>query len=117
MRLLGDDELERSAIVANCRMNRERDLAGSNGYDRELGFNPLDFLRGRAAQGRETAWLDLCCGTGRALIQGWNDRTAETAEPAEANAETRRKPAGMSARVAHPLEFSAFPRRSLRFLR
>ena len=50
-------------------MNRERDLAGSNGYDRELGFNPLDFLRGRAADGRETAWLDLCCGTGQALIQ------------------------------------------------
>ncbi len=69
MDFLGDDELERSSIVANCRMNRERDLAGSNGYDRELGFNPLDFLRGRAADGRETAWLDLCCGTGKALIQ------------------------------------------------
>src|SRR6516165_1490821 len=67
--LLSDHELERSSIVANCRMNRERDLAGSNGYDRELGFNPLDFLRGRAADGRETAWLDLCCGTGQALIQ------------------------------------------------
>jgi SAM-dependent methyltransferase len=69
MRLLGDDELERSAVVANCRMNRERNLVGSNGYDRELGFNPLDVLRGRAADGRETAWLDLCCGTGKALIQ------------------------------------------------
>jgi SAM-dependent methyltransferase len=69
MHLLGDHELERSSIVANCRMNRERDLAGSNGYDRELGFHPLDFQRGRAAHSRETAWLDLCCGTGRALIQ------------------------------------------------
>jgi SAM-dependent methyltransferase len=69
MPLLGDAELERSSIVANCRMNRERDLAGSNGYDRELGLNPLDFLRGRTADGRETAWLDLCCGTGKALIQ------------------------------------------------
>src|SRR5579883_3489153 len=69
MPLLGDDELERSPIVANCRMNRERDLAGSNGYDRELGFKPLDFLRGRTADGREKAWLDLCCGTGKALIQ------------------------------------------------
>jgi SAM-dependent methyltransferase len=68
MGLLGDAELERSSIVANCRMNRERDLAGSNGYDRELGFNPLDFLRGRPTDGREMAWLDLCCGTGRALI-------------------------------------------------
>jgi SAM-dependent methyltransferase len=69
MGLLDDAELERSAIVANCRMNRERDLAGSNGYDRELGFNPLDVLRGRASGGRETAWLDLCCATGKALIQ------------------------------------------------
>ena len=40
MILLGDDELERSAIVANCRMNRERDLAGSNGYSREVGSPP-----------------------------------------------------------------------------
>ena len=69
MTLLSDDELERSAVVANCRMNRERDLIGSNGYDRELGFNPLDFLRGRIALGRRVAWLDLCCGTGKALIQ------------------------------------------------
>jgi hypothetical protein len=50
-------------------MNRERDLTGSNAYAREVGFNPLDFLRGRAADDRETAWLDLCCGTGRALTQ------------------------------------------------
>jgi SAM-dependent methyltransferase len=69
MKLLGDDELERSAVVANCRMNRGRDLFGSNGYDRELGFDPLDFLRDRAAHGREAVWLDLCCGTGKALIQ------------------------------------------------
>ncbi len=69
MKLVGDDELERSAIVANCRMNRERELTGSNGYSREIGFNPLDFLRARIAPGRLPAWLDLCCGTGRALIQ------------------------------------------------
>jgi hypothetical protein len=30
MRLLGDAELERSAVVANCRMNRDRNLLGSN---------------------------------------------------------------------------------------
>jgi hypothetical protein len=28
VKLLDDEELERSAIVANCRMNRERNLAG-----------------------------------------------------------------------------------------
>ena len=69
MKLLSDDELERSAVVANCRMNRERDLTGSNGYSRDLGFNPLDFLRERFASRSPVAWLDLCCGTGKALIE------------------------------------------------
>ncbi len=69
MNLLTDDILERSAVVANCRMNRERDLLGSNGYDRELGFNPLDFLREKLAHQDQADWLDLCCGTGKALIQ------------------------------------------------
>ena len=69
MPLLSDDDLERSAVVANCRMNRERDLLGSNGYDRGLGFSPLDFLKERTATGHPAAWLDLCCGTGKALIQ------------------------------------------------
>jgi SAM-dependent methyltransferase len=68
MRLLSDEELERSAVVANCRMNRERDLLGSNGYDRALGLDPLAFLRTRVEEGRPAAWLDLCCGTGKALI-------------------------------------------------
>src|SRR5438270_6747264 len=67
--LLTDDQLERSAVVANCRMNRERVLVGSNGYDKELGLNPLDFLGERIVTGRHAAWLDLCCGTGRALIE------------------------------------------------
>jgi ubiquinone/menaquinone biosynthesis C-methylase UbiE len=69
MRLVKDNELERSAVVANCRMNRERNLAGSNGYEKELGFRPLDFLKERAGAGGSVAWLDLCCGTGRALIE------------------------------------------------
>ena len=69
MSLLTDDELERLAIVANCRMNRERNLLGSNGYDRELGFDPVSYLRARASLGRSVTWLDLCCGSGKALIQ------------------------------------------------
>jgi SAM-dependent methyltransferase len=69
MNLLDDETLERSAVVANCRMNRERVLVGSNGYDKELGLNPLDFLRGRAASGGRSSWLDLCCGSGKALIE------------------------------------------------
>ena len=42
MKLLDDDQLEQSGIVANCRMNRERSLTGSNGYARELGFDPIE---------------------------------------------------------------------------
>jgi SAM-dependent methyltransferase len=70
MNLVDDVTLERSAVVANCRMNRERNLVGSNGYDKELGLNPLGFLRERIASGSRASWLDLCCGTGRALIEG-----------------------------------------------
>jgi hypothetical protein len=44
-------------------------------YGRELGVNPLDLLTARIGadgvrdQGVPVRWLDLCCGTGRALIQ------------------------------------------------
>jgi SAM-dependent methyltransferase len=72
-RLLDDAALERSAVVANCDMNRERQLAGVNSYAKELGFDPLAEVAARhAAAGAGApppAWLDLCCGTGRALIQ------------------------------------------------
>lgn len=52
MRLRSDKELEQSAVVANCRMNRERELTGSNGYTVEIGFNPLDRLwKGRVRVG------------------------------------------------------------------
>ena len=77
MELLSEESLERSAVVANCRMNRERGLAGSNGYDRELGFHPIDFLIGRLGQRERVAWLDLCCGTGRALIEAAGRLQAE----------------------------------------
>ena len=70
MNLLSDDELEASAIVANCRMNRERQLLGGNGYDKELGINPIEFLQELTKESIEAIrWLDLCCGTGRALIE------------------------------------------------
>jgi trans-aconitate methyltransferase len=56
-------------VVANNAMNRERQLAGVNSYQRELGFSPLGFLVATVADTGTAAWLDLCCGTGRALIQ------------------------------------------------
>jgi SAM-dependent methyltransferase len=50
-------------VVANNAMNRGRGLDGVNSYTRELGFHPLDRLPPGGA------WLDLCCGSGRALIE------------------------------------------------
>jgi SAM-dependent methyltransferase len=63
--LLDDQALHASSVVANCAMNRERQLAGVNSYARVLGFDPLAFLTASGG----TAWLDLCCGSGRALVQ------------------------------------------------
>jgi SAM-dependent methyltransferase len=68
--LLADEALERSSVVANCAMNRERGLAGSNGYGRELGLDVLAELRRRLAEkAGPVRWLDLCCGSGRALTE------------------------------------------------
>lgn len=64
-----EQKLEQSPVVANCCMNRERDLNGTNGYDVEIGFQPLRFLSDRLANNGSARWLDLCCGTGKALIQ------------------------------------------------
>jgi SAM-dependent methyltransferase len=66
-RLLDDATLAASSVVANSAMNRERQLAGPNSYTRHLGFNPLDRLL--ESPGGSVAWLDLCCGQGRALLQ------------------------------------------------
>jgi hypothetical protein len=57
---LDDAALERSPVVANCVMNRERTLKG---YVRELGIDVL-------AEASGGHWLDLCCGTARALTEG-----------------------------------------------
>jgi len=67
--LLDIAALEKSEIVANACMNRRRNLAGANSYEKELGFSPLDFLKKRLEKQPEAAWLDLCCGSGRALMQ------------------------------------------------
>jgi SAM-dependent methyltransferase len=72
--LLDEVALGRSSVVANCAMNRERQLAGVNSYARELGFNPFETITAQIASGSRAqpgtaAWLDLCCGSGRALLQ------------------------------------------------
>ncbi len=67
--LLDDIKLEHSCVTANASMNRERGLAGTNSYTKELRFNPLEFLKNRLKDHEQAIWLDLCCGTGKALTQ------------------------------------------------
>jgi SAM-dependent methyltransferase len=74
--LLDEEQLERSAVVANNAMNRLRGLSGVNSYARELGFDPLAVLRPAIQQRGKAAWLDLCCGSGRALSEAARDRSA-----------------------------------------
>ena len=80
-KLLNAFELERSSVVANSLMNRERRLTGGNSYTRDLCLNPVDFISGRLATQHQITWLDICCGTGRALIDAGRllvaDRSSE----------------------------------------
>jgi len=68
--LLDDFALSGSPVVANNAMNRERGLIGVNSYEREVGLDPLS----RLVDG--DAWLDLCCGSGRALFEAAADPRA-----------------------------------------
>ncbi|MDQ3801718.1 MAG: class I SAM-dependent methyltransferase [Acidobacteriota bacterium] len=68
--LLSNRILERSSVVANSLMNRERRIRGGNSYEKELGFDIIGFLTARLSHGEKPArWLDLCCGSGKALIE------------------------------------------------
>lgn len=70
-RLLDDVTLELSSVVANNAMNRGRGLSGVNSYARELGFDPYERLAERLRGGERAAvtWIDVCCGSGRALLE------------------------------------------------
>lgn len=70
--LLDQEKLLSSGVVANNRMNRERVCTGSNSYAKDLSFNPIKFLGERIETNGSAAWLDLCCGSGRALIEAAN---------------------------------------------
>ena len=69
MKLLSEAELESSCIVANNRMNRERVALGSNGYETDLQFDPIEYLIEKYESQQRVGWLDLCCGRGKALIE------------------------------------------------
>ncbi|MBO9564035.1 MAG: methyltransferase domain-containing protein [Niastella sp.] len=69
MRLLTEQELIWSDVVANNRMNRKRKASGVNSYEKELRFKPETFLNSLLQQKGQVKWLDLCCGEGNALLQ------------------------------------------------
>lgn len=79
MKLLSQYQLEQSAVVANNRMNRERNAAGINSYERDIKLSPIEFLTDIAREQKSVAWLDICCGKGKALIQ--TARYLETSFP------------------------------------
>ncbi|MFE5477249.1 class I SAM-dependent methyltransferase [Nocardia sp. NPDC056541] len=82
--LLDDLTLEQSSVVANNAMNRGRGLSGVNSYARELGFDPYEVLaeRLRADPTARVTWIDVCCGSGRALLEAEErfDREFPTAD-------------------------------------
>ncbi|MFG1771421.1 class I SAM-dependent methyltransferase [Nocardia salmonicida] len=82
--LLDNSTLEQSSVVANNAMNRGRGLSGVNSYTRELGFDPYEVLaeRLRADPTARVTWVDVCCGSGRALLEAEQrfDREFPTAD-------------------------------------
>lgn len=69
MELLNEKELIWSSVVANCNMNRQRNLTGVNSYENDLGFDILGFIRDKRNAKSGFDWIDLCCGEANALIQ------------------------------------------------
>lgn len=69
MKLLSEEELVWSPVVANNRMNRKRVIAGVNSYEKEFGLSLQEYLDNCLTQGKKVKWLDLCCGEGNALLQ------------------------------------------------
>ncbi|MGO4290702.1 class I SAM-dependent methyltransferase [Chitinophaga sp. RAB17] len=75
MSLLPEKDLIWSAVVANSSMNRDRNASGINSYEKEFKFIPARFLEQKVRENGCASWLDLCCGSGLALIQTHTDLT------------------------------------------
>lgn len=69
MDLLQEKVLILSAVVANNRMNRERNAGGINSYEKDIYFHPGPYLKDHIRRFGQVRWLDLCCGKGKALLQ------------------------------------------------
>lgn len=77
MKKLSDRLLENSSTVANSLMNRERACLGGNSYQKELCLDIPEYLKTRLPAEKQAAWLDLCCGSGKALIEAANVLAAQ----------------------------------------
>ena len=66
--LIKEEELEWSSIVANNSMNRDRVATGINSYEKDIKLNPIKFILDLKNQD-SISWIDLCCGSGNALIE------------------------------------------------
>ena len=69
MKLLKEKELKWSAVVANCNMNRKRNLNGVNSYEKDIQFDIIEYLKKQINKNKKASWIDLCCGEGKAIIQ------------------------------------------------
>lgn len=65
-------------MVANNSMNRQRMLLGGNSYEKELRFGVFAYLEECLRRYGQVAWLDICCGEGRAL---WEASMAFSGHP------------------------------------
>jgi SAM-dependent methyltransferase len=69
MQLQAEQALLWSPVVANCRMNRERGITGVNSYEKELKIDIFALLQAKARQQETVRWMDVCCGSGKALVE------------------------------------------------
>ena len=71
MTLLDDDTLAGSAVVANSAMNPSAPLPGSTATTVSWASTRSTCSAAGSVTGAPdtVAWLDLCCGTGRALVE------------------------------------------------
>jgi SAM-dependent methyltransferase len=69
MKLIPENKLIWSRVVANSQMNRERNASGINSYEQEFKFKPEEFLQEIIERFGKASWLDLCCGYGKAMNQ------------------------------------------------
>jgi hypothetical protein len=65
--LLDLRSLENSPTVANCRMNREREIRGTNSYAADLGFDVIQFLSEKLQRCETVWWLGVAATRWSAL--------------------------------------------------